>query len=76
MPDLMDPGARVSDRLSPLRSAKVELQGFTRATEDPMTEDRMGAQPLEPCRDGEAAVGVYCSIAPDIGRTAAGEGCF
>jgi hypothetical protein len=41
MPDLMEPGARVNDRWSPGRSAKVELQGFIRATEDPMTEDRM-----------------------------------
>jgi putative transposase len=41
MPNLMEPGARVNDRWSPGRSAKVELQGFIRATEDPMTEDRM-----------------------------------
>src|SRR5204863_9728918 len=38
----MEPGARVSERWSPGRSAKVELQRLhPRATEDPMTEDRM-----------------------------------
>src|SRR6476660_3644318 len=38
----MEPGARVSERWSPGGSAKVELQRLhPRATEDPMTEDRM-----------------------------------
>src|SRR6478752_3199464 len=38
----MEPGARVSERWSPGSSAKVELQRLhPRATEDPMTEDRM-----------------------------------
>src|SRR6266576_6204529 len=38
----MEPGAHMSERWSPGRSAKVELQRLhPRATEDPMTEDRM-----------------------------------
>ena len=35
----MEPVARVSERWSPRRAAKVELRCFT--TEDPMTDDRM-----------------------------------
>jgi hypothetical protein len=36
----------------------------------------MAAEALEPHDDGEAAVGVYCSTAPEIGRAAEGEGSF
>src|SRR5579859_3659089 len=37
----MEPGARVSERWSPGRCAKVKLQTPTNRTEDPMTDDRM-----------------------------------
>src|SRR6516165_11980226 len=42
MRENLEPGARVSERWSPGRADKVELQRVTpRATEDPMTDDRM-----------------------------------
>jgi putative transposase len=41
MPDHMQPVARVSERWSSGRCAKVELRNHPKPTEDPMTEDRM-----------------------------------
>src|SRR5256885_13928042 len=54
MPQNLEPGARVSERWSSGGSAKVELQGFIRATEDPMTEDRMAlVELLQKSGDGD-----------------------
>ena len=51
----MELGARVSERWSPGRLAKVELQRFTpKLTEDPMTDDRMAlVELLQKSGDGD-----------------------
>ena len=64
----MEPGAPMSERWSPGRSAKVELQRLhPRATEDPMTDDRMALVELLQ-KSGESdflrAVAVSVIIAP------------
>jgi hypothetical protein len=42
MPQYLEPGARVSERWSPRRAAKVEVATVHhKLTEDPMTDDRM-----------------------------------
>ena len=47
MPQNLEPVARVSERWSPGRAAKVELRDFTpELTEDPMTDDRMALSEL------------------------------
>src|SRR6266446_3812101 len=50
----MQPGARVSERWSPGRCAKVELREPPATTEDPMTDDRMAfIELLQKSGDGD-----------------------
>ena len=55
MPQYLEPGARVSERWSPGRSAKVELRYFTASPpRTPMTEQRMAlAELLQKSGDGD-----------------------
>src|SRR3981081_2113260 len=55
MPQYLEPGARVSERWSPGRPAKVEVQTLhPELTEDPMTDDRMAlAELLQKSGDGD-----------------------
>ena len=55
MPQYLEHGARVSERWSPGRLAKVELRYFhPKPTEDPMTEERMAlAELLQKSGDGD-----------------------
>src|SRR5689334_12574610 len=41
MPDSMEPGARVSERWSSGRGARLDLRTAPASTEEPMTDDRM-----------------------------------
>src|ERR1700716_2036952 len=55
MPQYLEPGARVSERRSPGRPAKVEVQTLhPELAEDPMTDDRMAlAELLQKSGDGD-----------------------
>ena len=55
MPDYREAGARVSERWSPGRPAKVEVQSLhPKLTEDPMTEERMAlVELLQKSGDGD-----------------------